>query len=369
MKVMHAPVNIGNQPWTLSRCERKLGITSDLIVNYSTWLQYPYDVCVGNMRDKTIKNRFKRFSTAFLTPFKYDILHYYFGRSLMCWDDYGSRKSYWFSDLKAAKWLGRKVFMTLQGCDARIAGQSNIHNKITPCRENACTTFKMCDNYLDNERMFLIQKILPLCDKVFFLNPELGHYIPNGTFLPYANVDVENIEMVLPDSNHKRPLILHAPSDATIKGTQQIESALCALKNKYNFDYIQVKNVPHKEAILLYQKADLILDQLLLGWYGGFAVEAMAMGKPVLCNIRDADLKFIPEQMVLDMPILRIDPENIIAQIEQILNQRDRWVAWGKASREYVFKWHNPFLIAKAMIQAYQNPNSFFSIEDAVGQV
>jgi len=34
MRVLHAPVNIGNQPWVLSRYERKLGVESDFHVNY-----------------------------------------------------------------------------------------------------------------------------------------------------------------------------------------------------------------------------------------------------------------------------------------------------------------------------------------------
>ena len=43
MRVLHGPVNVGNQPWVLSRAERALGINSDVVVSYGTWLEYPAD--------------------------------------------------------------------------------------------------------------------------------------------------------------------------------------------------------------------------------------------------------------------------------------------------------------------------------------
>ena len=41
--------------------------------------------------------------------------------------------------------------------------------------------------------------VLPLVDRVFYLNPELGRYVPNGEFLPYASVDVASEAVTLPD--------------------------------------------------------------------------------------------------------------------------------------------------------------------------
>lgn len=361
IKVLHAPVNVGNQPWMLSRFERELGLESDLIVNSATWLQYPADKYLGHYGERSIQNKLKRFYAAITTPFKYDILHYYFGRSFMCWDDLEVFNLLKFSDLKLAKILGKKVFMTLQGCDTRIATQSNKRNEFTACRENTCSMYHQCCDVVDYKRNELINKILPLCDQIFFLNPELGHYIKKGHFLPYANVDVEKIS-ISPISLKNKPLIIHAPSNPSIKGTTHIEAALASLKKQYDFDYLRISNMPHSEAMKCYESADLIIDQLLLGWYGGFAVEVMAMGKPVLCNIRDEDLQFIPKEMSLEIPILRIDPNNLVDQIKNVLEARTQWKRWGQKSREYVLKWHNPRLIAQAMQKAYDCPESKFSL-------
>ncbi|MGY4472620.1 hypothetical protein ACVILL_000034, partial [Bradyrhizobium sp. USDA 3364] len=43
MKILHGPVNVGNQPWVLSRAERQLGASSDVVVRNDTWLGYSAD--------------------------------------------------------------------------------------------------------------------------------------------------------------------------------------------------------------------------------------------------------------------------------------------------------------------------------------
>jgi len=50
----------------------------------------------------------------------------------------------------------------------------------------------------------------------------------------------------------------------------------------------------------LSETADLLVDQLLTGWYGAVAVEMMALGKPVVCYLREDDLKFIDSRMRAD---------------------------------------------------------------------
>ena len=56
------------------------------------------------------------------------------------------------------------------------------------------------------------------------------------------------------------------------------------------FDLELIENLPNAEATRRYRDADLVVDQLLAGWYGGFAVEAMALGKPVIAYLRESDL-------------------------------------------------------------------------------
>jgi glycosyltransferase involved in cell wall biosynthesis len=362
LKVLHGPVNVGNQPWVLSRNERALGVKSDLVVNYNTWLGYSADRILTPLSRGSRADRLRRLAFGVTAPLRYDVLHYYFGLSYLCWNDYGLRNRLWFKDALIARRLGRKVFMTLQGCDARLSDRSAARNRYTPCAEGHCQAKPTCTATLDRERCRLIEGVLPAFDRVFVLNPELAHYVPGAVFMPYASVDIESFVPALPRGS-ERVKILHAPSDPAIKGSQYIIAAVERLKSRYPIDFVLVKGLPHAEALKLYEQADLVIDQALAGWYGGFAVEAMAMGKPVACYIRDEDLKFVPKTMAEAIPLVRITPDTVEADLEAALRRRHEWPEWGRRARDYVIRWHHPRRIAEAMVAAYRDPASHFSLD------
>ena len=89
LRVLHGPVNVGNQPWHLSRAERALQNESDLVVNYGTWLQYPADRTLAQYGAKKWGDILRRAAFALYAPLRYDVIHYYFGRTFMLWDDRG----------------------------------------------------------------------------------------------------------------------------------------------------------------------------------------------------------------------------------------------------------------------------------------
>jgi hypothetical protein len=264
--------------------------------------------------------------------------------------------------LKLARRLGKKVFFTLQGCDVRLAGDSERRNSISMCCDGACDNLGVCKEIYDNRRLRLIKNVLPLTQRTFYLNPDLGRIVPEGTFLPYASVDVESFELIPPRENGVIRLV-HAPTDPSIKGTPLIQRAIDKLKKKYPIELTLVHGVPHEQAMRAYRDADLAIDQLLAGWYGGFAVEMMAMGKPVICYLREKDLGFLPPSMRGELPIITAQPDDLEAVLGEVFEQRHKWSEWSERSRRFVLKWHNPRYIAHAMIAAYRDPYSQFDLQ------
>jgi len=110
----------------------------------------------------------------------------------------------------------------------------------------------------------------------------------------------------------------------------------------------------------MYRGADLVIDQVLAGWYGGLAVEVMAMGKPVLCYLREEDFINVPAAMIADLPVRNIRPDHLAQDIAAALDRRAEWPNWSLASRRYVERWHNPATIAAAVVAAYKNPSAPF---------
>jgi hypothetical protein len=357
MRVIHTPVNVGNQPFVLSRNERKLGVQSDVVVHYvSPALQYQADRVLGALGGQSDDELRARISEGLSAPVSYDVFHYYFGRTLFSWSDYGGTDPFPYLDLKLAKIMQKPIIFTLQGCDVRLAAESSARNSFTMCRSGACGFFESCITTLDAQRRRFIEDVLPLADKVFYLNPELGHYV-QGEFLPYSNVEISQFKVTPPRLSGKIKIV-HAPSDPKIKGTALILEALETLKSEYDFELILIQNMPHAEAMLAYRDADIVIDQVLAGWYGGFSVEVMAMGKPVLCYLREEDFGNVPAAMISDLPIVNIRPLHLAEDIRAAFDRRAEWLQWSENSRRYVEKWHNPAVIAAAMIEVYANPSA-----------
>jgi glycosyltransferase involved in cell wall biosynthesis len=358
IKVLHGPGNVGNQPWTLSRAERRLGLDSDLVVNFGNWLQYPADRVLGTYARKTPSNYVARACFAASAPRDYDVLHYYFGRTFALWDDIGVplRRGGRFAirDLLQAKALGKTTLMTLQGCDIRQAGPTSRAYAVSACESGRCPAFATCISSIDAMRRLMHDEVLPHIDRVFYLNPDLGRFVSRGQFLPYANVDIAASPVILPDPA-RRIRIVHAPSNAGIKGTPDILAALETLKSRFDFELIMVENLPHAEAMALYRQADLAIDQLLVGWYGGFAVEMMAMGKPVAAFIREDDRPFGIAKMWDELPILRIHRDTLADDLARILANPKALQDAGTRSRRFVERWHDPIRIAGALKRIYED--------------
>jgi hypothetical protein len=252
--------------------------------------------------------------------------------------------------------------MTLQGCDIRHSDLSAERNAVSMCQLGHCQAAPDCRRTIDAQRRRLVREVLPCFHRVFVLNPELAHYVPGAVFMPYANVDVEAVAPVWPCADG--PIrILHAPTDEGIKGTRYVLQAIDRLKQRWPIELLLVRGLPHAEAIRLYQQADLVIDQVLAGWYGGLAVETMALGKPVACYLREEDLVHVPPALRAELPLVRLTPDTLVADLEAALVRRREWPEWGQRSRRFVLRWHHPGRIARALVRTYRDPASRFHLD------
>lgn len=85
-----------------------------------------------------------------------------------------------------------------------------------------------------------------------------------------------------------RPLrLVHAPNHRALKGTAHIVRAVDELRSEgLSVDLTIAEGVPNERMRSLIQAADVVVDQLVVGWYAMFALEGMALGKPVICHVR-----------------------------------------------------------------------------------
>jgi hypothetical protein len=249
----------------------------------------------------------------------------------------------------------KRIVFSFNGCDARQKYRTVERVNFSACHSNECYGGICNCRVKDWLKRRKIKKVQRYADHIFSLNPDLFHFLPEGTtFLPYVSgVDIEPV----PYRIERKLKIVHAPTDRAAKGSSFILQGLENLKKKFNIEIELVEKVPHKKALEMYKQAHLVVDQCLIGWYGGLAVEVMKMGKPVAAFIREEDLKFIPDQMAHDVKetFINITPINIEDALAPYLESTSLLSQKGKAALDYVHKWHNPVYVAGITKAVYES--------------
>ena len=370
IRVLHCPSDVGGNPQCLARMERELGIHSASVVFRRNQFQYEYDRVLFEPDDGLLRWGTKIGGLIRSAAMDFDIVHYNFGRPLIYYMP-GRRRSWpsgpaartWlgrlgcslfeFADVALLKRVGKGIVVTYQGDDARQGDYCRANHEITFATEVGPDYYNARS---DAHKRRQVARFARYADRIYALNPDLLSVLPpSAEFLPYASVDPRRWEPVFPEPR-ARPRVLHAPSHRGVKGTRFLLEATERLRREgVPFDLDMIENLPHAEATRRYRDADIVVDQLLAGWYGGFAVEAMALGKPVIAYLRESDLHHVPREMRTELPLIHATPTSIYDVLKDWLTARRHALPErGRAGRAYVERWHDARAIAKRLIGDYE---------------
>jgi len=165
--------------------------------------------------------------------------------------------------------------------------------------------------------------------------PALRRHIHTDVFF-YLNRRIFLRDFNMSGQVNEVPSILFAPSKPIVKGAKWVYKAVDLLRRSYKFHFEVLTNLSRHEVLRAMQKADIVLDQFVLGDIGMVSIEAMAMGKPVVCFIKD-DLK----ETYKDSPIVQVHPETLAGGIEKLLRSREMREARGIAGRIYAGRYYS----------------------------
>jgi glycosyltransferase involved in cell wall biosynthesis len=139
--------------------------------------------------------------------------------------------------------------------------------------------------------------------------------------------------------------VLHAPNHRAIKGTQSFIEAVRELKGSgVDVELIILERIPNDEVKRVMATVDIVADQLIVGWYAMLALEAMAMGKPVLCYIRkDLEELYITKGLLSpgELPVINCTPLTVKQKLQELVSDRSALDEIGRRSRAYALKHHS----------------------------
>lgn len=349
MKVIHLPTAVGGNAWNLSSAEKKHGIDSTVLNIGNSKFGFGCDI-----KKDWDKNKFTYPIKAYLFYKKaihnYDIFHFNFGRTIF---------DYKFSminmiDLIYLKRKNKKIVVTYQGSDSRLAKYSMDNYDINYFKSYSQKQLKK-EYKVDKRKIQRFKKVAKYADIVYATNPDLLNVLPKNTkYRPYTKLQIDEWTPSYSDYNKEEICIVHAPTNRVIKGTDIVIRVIESLKKKYKINFLLIEDMSNDKAIELLKKADIVIDQLYIGFYGGLAVESMALGKPVVAYIREDDLKHIPKQMRDEIPIINANESNLEEVLIKLFEQKSDLNKIALNSRRFVENWHDSMKIATDIISDYK---------------
>jgi hypothetical protein len=368
LRVLHAPTMIGGHPPLLARAEREVGVDSWAVAFESTPVRYPVDELLFEPRPGTFVRELRRWRLLLHALREFDVVHFNFGSSLLPRfypPEVGDRSTpahrlfqtyARLVELRDLGWLkraGKAICVTYQGDDAR---QTDVRRAIGDLDPAYLRAPRPDDAVLDERRRAGIAVFSRHADRIYALNPDLLRVLPpRASFLPYASVDVRTWRPRAKARNAV-PVVAHAPSQRAIKGTRFVVEAVERLRQEgVPLEFLLLEGAQRDEARSLYERADIVVDQLVSGWYGTLAVEAMALGATVVAYIRQEDLRYVPAELASELPIVSATPATVYDVLRRLLTtERDALAGIGRRSRAYVERWHDPLEIARRLKLDYE---------------
>jgi glycosyltransferase involved in cell wall biosynthesis len=306
LRVVHCPVNTAGIPWTNVEALRRRGVDARLVV-FERYRLHPEADESLDLAGRGLARRQLAQWRAFarLLP-RADVFHFYFGLTLV-------PKSVQFALLHAAR---RKAVVHWLGSDIRGKPRAELEWAAQADAE-----------------------VVGSYDAI--------RWVPEADVIP-PGVDLASFEPAPPTRD--RPLVVHAPSSRRRKGTEHVIAACEGL----DADLELVEGLHHEEAARRYREADIVVDQLNAGWYGVFAIEAMALGKPVVTFLHGEAVRRTEEAFGVRVPIVDANAETLRERLEELVAAgpagRRRL---GAESRAYVERVHDLERVADRLLDLY----------------
>ena len=305
LRVVHCPVNTAGVPWTNVQALRGRGLDAKLVVFERYKLHPEADWSLDRSGGFLHRQATQWSALARLLP-QTDIFHFYFGLTLV-------PQSLQFPILKA---LRKKSVFHYLGSDIRGKTPADLAFGKKAGAE-----------------------VVGSYDAI--------RWVPDAEVIP-PGIDLARIEPS-PLSDRQRPLIVHAPSNRRRKGTDAVIAACEGL----DADLELVEGLHHDEARRRYEAADIVVDQLNAGWYGLFAIEAMALGKPVVTFLHEEAVRRSAEAFGVEVPIVSATKETLADRLRPLIESVELRRRIGADSRAYVERVHDVERIADRLLDLY----------------
>lgn len=188
----------------------------------------------------------------------------------------------------------------------------------------------------ESRRWRAVQTVSTIDLLTLFDDPSEGQWSPHP-------VDTDEMVAARQASEpHDGIIVHHSPTNRRVKSTAVFMEAMGRLMHENRRVKMQlVEGRTWKENIRLKARADIVYDQLILGW-GTNALEAWAMGIPVIAA---TEFGAVREKMVEilgpELPPYEATADTLYAALKRLVNEPELREAYGQRGLRYVQRFHD----------------------------
>ena len=342
-RILRAPVPIISVHYA-ARADRLQGYESETLV-YRT-----YRISVPGHFDRDLTRLTRVPLLGQLVPYgaflwslpRYDLYVFFFDGGLL-----GETPS-WRLELPLLRLAGKRVVLHPYGGDARLVSRTrarggwHAYSEIEPGREDrdeddvaerVRALSRRADAVLGSADLV---EDLPRVDGIFPFPIDVDEWPP---------VPVEESDVVR---------VLHAPNHPEYKGTHHVRAAVERLREEGEpVELVLVQGLPLDEARRLYERAHVAVDQLLIGAYAQFAIECMALGRPVVCYLNPRFAQHHPEWA--EAPIVSASPDTILDELRRLVRDKALREELSARGPEYVRRHHSLQAVGERLDRVYRS--------------
>jgi hypothetical protein len=178
----------------------------------------------------------------------------------------------------------------------------------------------------------------PFIDKEKFGNFKLLHH-PALNRISTGRNNEENCQKIK---------IVHAPTSYFFKGTNFVLEAIRELeKSKIKgFEFEMIVGLNQEEYLAKLMNADILIDQLIVGWYGISALQALQCNVLTIVYLTDEKLKLMP-----DCPIVNANPNNLADILIDLVARPDLIESIRNKGKTFYQKYHHPQVVGRELIE------------------
>jgi glycosyltransferase involved in cell wall biosynthesis len=326
---------------------RRLGYESTTVVDgvYSINSRDDYDVLTPDLVARTpMIRRLPRLMRVVLEPYvtfgwalrNFDVFTFYANGRIL----FGTPLRY--RELQLLRRAGKKVVLLAYGSDVQVLSRS----RSLPFKHAMCVDYPELARR-EAETLRNLDYCVANADHVVS-GVDWVDYMPYWDTLTAGHFAIDTEEWTpAPEELEREPtrpvVIFHAPNHRELKGTRFLIAACDELRAEGEpIELRLAERVPNVEIRRQLAEADIVADQFIVGWYALFAIEAMAMAKPVLCYLRpDLVELYTLYSFAGECPLVNTPALQIKERLRELIHDPKRRRELGLAGRRYVESHHS----------------------------